>query len=111
MPKMRGKPSREQGYGARSGPTEPDPEPTLTLSILKDVGLWENGKKNQATSRTTPAYSTTILTNDEGGEDFKDKDFNYRQQITDNRSIRCFNMIFILFTLQIFSQSYNFRDI
>jgi len=30
-------------------------QPTLTLSILKDVGLWENGKKN-----------------DEGGEDFKD---------------------------------------
>ncbi len=56
-------------------------QPTLTLSILKDVGLWENGKKNQATSRTTPAYSTTILTSDEGGEDFKDKDFNYRQVI------------------------------
>jgi len=29
-----------------------------------DVGLWENGKKNQETSRTTPAYSTTILTSD-----------------------------------------------
>jgi hypothetical protein len=56
-------------------------QPTLTLSILKDVGLWENGKKNQATSRTTPAYSTTILTSDEGGEDFKDRDFNYRQVI------------------------------
>jgi hypothetical protein len=56
-------------------------QPTLTLSILKDVGLWENGKKNQATSRTTPEYSTTILTSDEGGEDFKDKDFNYRQEI------------------------------
>ena len=56
-------------------------QPTLTLSILKDVGLWENGKKNQATSRATPAYSTTILTSDEGGEDFNDKEFNYRQVI------------------------------
>ena len=56
-------------------------QPTLTLSILKDVGLWENGKKNQPISRTTLAYSTTILTSDEGGEDFKDKDFNYRQVI------------------------------
>jgi hypothetical protein len=56
-------------------------QPTLTLSIMKDVGLWENGKENQATSRTTPAYSTTILTSDEGGEDFKDKFFNYRQVI------------------------------
>ena len=56
-------------------------QPTLTLSILKDVGLWENGKKNQETSRTTPAYSTTILTSDEGGEDLKDRDFNYRQVI------------------------------
>jgi hypothetical protein len=56
-------------------------QPTLTLSILKDVGLWENGKKNQATSRTTPACGTTILTSDEGGEDFKDRDFNYRQVI------------------------------
>jgi len=35
-------------------------QPTLTRSILKDVGLWEHGKKNQATSRTTPACSTTI---------------------------------------------------
>jgi hypothetical protein len=56
-------------------------QPTLTLSILKDVGSWENGKKNQATSRTTPACSTTKLASDEGGEDFKDKDFNYRQVI------------------------------
>jgi hypothetical protein len=39
-------------------------QPTLTLSILKDVGLWENGRKNQATSRTTPAYITTILNSD-----------------------------------------------
>ena len=30
-------------------------QPTLILSILKDVGLWENGGKNKATSRTTPA--------------------------------------------------------
>jgi len=30
-------------------------QPTLTLSILKYVGLWENGKKNQATSRKAPA--------------------------------------------------------
>ena len=43
-------------------------QPTLTLSILKNVGLWENGNKNQATSKTTSAYSTTILTSDEGGE-------------------------------------------
>ena len=43
--------------------------------------LYSEGKKNQATSRTTPAYSMTILTSDEGGEDFKDKDFNYRQVI------------------------------
>jgi hypothetical protein len=56
-------------------------QPTLTSSILKDVGLWENGKKNQATSRMTPAYSTTILTSDEEGEDFNDKDFSYRQVI------------------------------
>jgi hypothetical protein len=56
-------------------------QPTLTFSILKDVGQWENGKKNQATSRTKPAYSTTILTSDEGGEDFKDKDLDYRQVI------------------------------
>jgi hypothetical protein len=56
-------------------------QPTLTLSILKNVGLWENGNKNQATSKTTSAYSTTILTSDEGGGDFKDKDFNYRQVI------------------------------
>ena len=56
-------------------------QPTLILSILKDVGLWENGGKNKATSRTTPAYSTTILTIDQEGEDFNDKDFNYRQVI------------------------------
>jgi hypothetical protein len=56
-------------------------QPTLTLSTLKDVGLWENGKKNQATSRATPAYSTTILTSDEEGEDFNDKEFNYKQVI------------------------------
>ena len=43
--------------------------------------LSSNGKKNQATSRTTPAYSTTILTGDEEGEDFKDKGTNYRQVI------------------------------
>jgi hypothetical protein len=32
-------------------------QPTLILSILKDVSLWENGGKNKATSRTTPANS------------------------------------------------------
>ncbi len=56
-------------------------QPTLILSILKDVGLWENGRKNKATSRTTPAYSMTILTCDQDGEDFNDKNFNYRQVI------------------------------
>ena len=56
-------------------------QPTLILSILKDVSLWENGGKNKATSRTTPAYSTTILTSDKEGEDFNNKDFNYRQVI------------------------------
>jgi hypothetical protein len=45
------------------------------------VGLWESGKKNDATSRTTPAYHATILTADEKGEDSNDKDFNYRQVI------------------------------
>jgi len=60
--------------------------PTLTLSILKDVGLWENGKKNQASSRTTPAYSTTILTSDEGrrrlqGQGFLLQASNWKNQL------------------------------
>ncbi len=39
--------------GEGSEVTKTVSQPTLTLSILKDVGIWENGKKNQATSRTT----------------------------------------------------------
>jgi hypothetical protein len=35
-------------------------QPTLLLSIMKDVGLWDSGREHMATSRSTPAYHTTI---------------------------------------------------
>jgi hypothetical protein len=56
-------------------------QPTLLLSILKDVGLWDSGRKHMATSRSTPAYHTTILAKDEEGENHKKEDFDYRQVI------------------------------
>jgi hypothetical protein len=48
-------------------------QPTLTCSI-KNVGNSETGKKNDAKPRETPACHTTILTKDEEGEGFNNRD-------------------------------------
>ncbi len=56
-------------------------QPTLIKSILKDVGLINNGKEKEATTRDTPAYHTTILTRDNEGVPFNNKVFDYRQVI------------------------------
>jgi hypothetical protein len=56
-------------------------QPTLILSILKDLGLWEINHKNKPTVRTTPALSTVILTSHEEDEDFDNKAFDYRQVV------------------------------
>ena len=56
-------------------------QPTLISSILKDVGLDDPTKGNPATSRTTPAYHTVILSKDEEGENHSKEDFDYRQVI------------------------------
>ena len=56
-------------------------QPTLILSILKDLGLWETNHKNKPTVRTTPALSTVILTSHEEDEDFDNKAFDYRQVV------------------------------
>jgi hypothetical protein len=56
-------------------------QPTLTKSILKDLGLIEHNSKNMTTSRTTPANSTVILTSHEEDTDHDNSKFNYRQVI------------------------------
>ncbi len=51
-------------------------QPTLILSTLKGLGLWEINHKNKPTVRTTPALSTVILTSHEEDEDFDNKAFD-----------------------------------
>ena len=57
-------------------------QPTLTNSILKDLGLVDVKTNNQPTTRTTPSLTTVILTShdDEPNHD-ETKSFNYRQVI------------------------------
>ncbi len=56
-------------------------QPTFTLSILKNLGLWETIHKHEHKVRTTPALSTVILTNNGKDEDFVNTAFDYRQVV------------------------------
>ena len=57
-------------------------QPTLTNSILKDLGLVDVKTSNQPTTRTTPSLTTVILTShDEEPNHDESKSFNYRQVI------------------------------
>jgi hypothetical protein len=56
-------------------------QPNLVNSILKELGLIEQKSANAATSRTTPANSTVILTSHEEDNDHDNSKFNYRQVI------------------------------
>jgi len=56
-------------------------QPNLVTSILKEIGLIEQKSENAATSRTTPANSTVILTSHEEDIDHDNAKFNYRQVI------------------------------
>jgi hypothetical protein len=56
-------------------------QPTLIKSILKDLNLEEEDKKNQPKSKSTPACSTTVLTSHEEDIDHDPKKFDYRQVI------------------------------
>jgi hypothetical protein len=56
-------------------------QPNLINSILKELGLIEQKSSNAATSRTTPANSTVILTSHEEDNDHDNSKFNYRQVI------------------------------
>ena len=56
-------------------------QPNLIQSILKDLGLVGSKTANKATSRTTPANSTTILTDHAEEPPHDETKFNYRQVI------------------------------
>jgi hypothetical protein len=57
-------------------------QPTLTQTILKDLGLVDVEKKNQPTTRTTPSLTTVILiSHDEEPDHYESKSFNYREGI------------------------------
>ncbi len=57
-------------------------QPTLTNSILKDLGLVDVKTCNQPTTRTTPSLTTIILTSHDDEPDHDEtKSFNYRQVI------------------------------
>jgi hypothetical protein len=56
-------------------------QPNLIKSILKELGLIEQKSTNAASSRTTPANSTVILTSHEEDIDHDNTKFNYRQVI------------------------------
>ena len=57
-------------------------QPTLTNSILKDLGLVDVKTRNQPTTRTTPSLTTVILTSHDDEPDHDEtKSFNYRQVI------------------------------
>ena len=55
-------------------------QPVLTASVLKDLGLDREDSKNPPKMKTTPANSTTILTDFKDDKDH-DKKFDYRQVI------------------------------